>query len=84
MRRSLLVAAAIAVLFAPAALHAQRPVSIGIAGGASIPSGDLRDGVDVGWHALATIAVSTLMQRLSPMPISRRARQRSTSRIVCR
>ena len=64
MRRSLLVAAAIAVLFAPAALHAQRPVSIGIAGGASIPSGDLRDGVDVGWHALATIAVSTLMQPL--------------------
>jgi hypothetical protein len=64
MRRSLLVAALVAAPLAPASLHAQRPVSIGIAGGASFPSGDLRSGVDVGWHALATIAVSTLMQPL--------------------
>ena len=52
------------VLLGPTSLMAQRPVSIGVAGGASIPSGDLREGVDVGWHALATIAVSTLMQPL--------------------
>jgi hypothetical protein len=64
MRHSLLVAASIGVLFAPTSGTAQRPVSIGIAGGASIPSGDFREGVDVGWHALATIAVSTLMQPL--------------------
>jgi hypothetical protein len=64
MRRSLLVAVATAVLFAATSLPAQRPISLGIAGGASIPSGNLRDGVDVGWHGLATIVVSTLMQPL--------------------
>ena len=64
MRRSRLVMALAAVLFGPALLTAQRPVSLGLAGGASIPSGDLREGVDVGWHALATISVSTLMQPL--------------------
>ena len=64
MRRCTLVMALAAVLFGPALLGAQRPVSIGIAGGASIPAGNLREGVDVGWHGLATIAVSTLMQPL--------------------
>ena len=60
---SILVAGATAlVLVATAA--AQRPVSLGLAGGASIPSGTLRDGVDIGWHGLATIAVSSLMQPL--------------------
>ena len=43
---------------------AQRPVSLGLGGGVSIPSGQFRDGADIGWHALATIAVSTLMQPL--------------------
>ena len=64
MGRSILVAVVTGVLIAPASLLAQRPVSIGLAGGASIPSGDLREGVDVGWHGLATIVVSTLMQPL--------------------
>jgi opacity protein-like surface antigen len=64
MRPSMLIGALVGVLVAPTALVAQRPVSIGIAGGASIPAGDLRDGVEVGWHGLATIAVSTLMQPL--------------------
>jgi hypothetical protein len=64
MRRSILVPALVGALFAPYSVVAQSAVSIGIAGGASIPSGDLRDGVEVGWHALATIAVSTLMQPL--------------------
>jgi hypothetical protein len=64
MRPSMLIGALVGVLVAPTALVAQRPVSIGIAGGASIPAGDLRDGLDVGWHGLATIAVSTLMQPL--------------------
>ena len=64
MRRCGVVIGFAAGLLGPAPLMAQRPVSIGIAGGASIPSGELREGVDVGWHALATIAVSTLMQPL--------------------
>lgn len=64
MRPSVLAAALVCLLAAPALLPAQRPVSLGIAGGASIPTGDLRDGVDIGWHGLATIAVSTLMQPL--------------------
>jgi hypothetical protein len=64
MRRSILAMALAGALFGPTFLPAQRPVSLGIAGGASIPSGELRDGVDVGWHGLATIAVSTLMQPL--------------------
>jgi hypothetical protein len=64
MRRSILLLASIGALVAATSVAAQRPVSIGLAGGASIPSGDFRDGVDVGWHALATIAVSTLMQPL--------------------
>jgi hypothetical protein len=64
MGRSLRFAATVLVLFAAGSLEAQGPVSIGIAGGASIPAGDLRNGVDVGWHALATIAVSTFKQPL--------------------
>jgi hypothetical protein len=64
LRPSWLIGALVGLLVAPTALVAQRPVSIGIAGGASIPAGDLRDGVEVGWHGLATIAVSTLMQPL--------------------
>ena len=64
MRRSLLVAAVTGALLVPASLPGQRPVSIGLAGGASIPAGGLRDEVEVGWHALATIVVSTLMQPL--------------------
>jgi hypothetical protein len=64
MRRSTLVTILVAALVGPTSVSAQRPVSIGIAGGASIPTGDLRNGVDVGWHGLATIAVSTLMQPL--------------------
>lgn len=64
MRRSTLVATSIGALVAVSPIAAQRPVSIGIAGGASIPSGNLRDGADVGWHGLAAIVVSTLMQPL--------------------
>jgi hypothetical protein len=43
---------------------AQRPISIGLGGGVSIPEGDLRDGVTTGWHALGTVAVGSLMQPL--------------------
>ena len=64
MRRWMIVAAGSAVLATTSPLAAQRPVSLGLAGGASFPEGDLSDGVKTGWHALATIAVSTWMQPL--------------------
>ena len=45
-------------------LDAQRPLFVGVAGGVSIPEGDLGDGVEPGWHALVTLGVSTHMQPL--------------------
>jgi opacity protein-like surface antigen len=42
----------------------QRPIFIGLAGGVSLPQGDLSDAVNTGWHALGTIGLSTLMQPL--------------------
>jgi hypothetical protein len=42
----------------------QRPISIGLAGGVSLPQGDLARFVNTGWHALGTFALSTLMQPL--------------------
>ena len=64
MRRWTLVAACCTFLPAVSPLEAQRPISIGIACGVSIPASDLRDGVDAGWHALGTVSLSTLMQPL--------------------
>jgi opacity protein-like surface antigen len=65
MRRWLLAGACASIVSAVAPLEAQqRPVSIGLAGGVSFPQGDLADGVNTGWHALGTIALSTLMQPL--------------------
>ena len=63
MRRWLLAAVCPVVMSSGASLEAQqRPISVGLAGGVSLPQGDLADGVDTGWHALATIGLSTLMQ----------------------
>jgi opacity protein-like surface antigen len=45
-------------------LEAQRPISVGLAGGVSLPQGDLADGVNTGWHALGNLWLSTLMQPL--------------------
>jgi len=42
----------------------QRPISIGLAGGVSLPQGDLARDANTGWHALGTLALSTLMQPL--------------------
>lgn len=64
MRRSILAIASALVLSPAGALLAQRPVSVGLAGGVSVPQGDLRDGASTGWHGLATISLSTLMQPL--------------------
>lgn len=59
MRRILaagLVAMALATGSATA--HAQRRTSVGFAAGASIPVGDLGDGVSTGFHVLGTLSVS--------------------------
>ncbi len=65
MRRWVLAAACVTVAFSATPLAAQqRPISIGLAGGVSFPQGDLADGANTGWHALGTIALSTLMQPL--------------------
>lgn len=64
MRRWLFAAVWLGVTSSPASLEAQRPISVGLAGGVSLPQGDLADGANTGWHALGTIALSTLMQPL--------------------
>jgi hypothetical protein len=64
MRRWIL-AAWVGVACSVTSLEAQqRPISVGLAGGVSLPQGDLSDAVNTGWHALGTIALSTLMQPL--------------------
>src|SRR5918999_3958824 len=65
MRRWILAAVCAGVTSSVGPLEAQqRPISIGLAGGVSLPQGDLADGANTGWHALGTIALSTLMQPL--------------------
>jgi opacity protein-like surface antigen len=64
MRRWLFAAVWLGVTSSPASLEAQRPISVGLAGGVSLPQGDLADGANTGWHALGTIGLSTLMQPL--------------------
>jgi hypothetical protein len=58
MRAFILTVAALVPLNA---LAAQRPIAIGIAGGLSAPQGDVRDGSDLGWHALGTLSLSSPM-----------------------
>jgi hypothetical protein len=43
-------------------LGAQRALTLSLAGGGSIPVGNFADGASAGWHALASIGLSTLMQ----------------------
>jgi hypothetical protein len=64
MRHWILAAVWSTVLWPGALLEAQRPISIGVGGGVSIPQGDFRDAVYTGWHAMGTIALSTPMQPL--------------------
>jgi opacity protein-like surface antigen len=60
--RHLVGAGVLAIL--PALAEAQRPLTVTLAGGASFPSGNLADAAGTGWHALAGLGVSTLMQPL--------------------
>jgi hypothetical protein len=64
MQRWLRSGILLSVVVLAATARAQAPVSIGVAGGVSLPSGDFGDAANTGWHALGTIGVSTLMQPL--------------------
>lgn len=63
MKRSLLSIAVVGAL-ATSSASAQRPVTLSLAGGASLPVGGLRDDANAGWHGLAALALSTYMQPL--------------------
>ena len=58
--RVLVVALALAAF--PLAASAQRAWSVGLGGGASFPLGRFSEGSTTGWHGLATLGWSTLMQ----------------------
>jgi hypothetical protein len=64
MRRWIIVVAALGVFTHATNAAGQRPITFGVAGGVSVPEGDLRDGANTGWHALGTLMLSSLMQPL--------------------
>ena len=53
--RSLLAGVGVALALAAAPAQAQAQVSFGLAGGATIPSGDLNDRQNLGYNGLATL-----------------------------
>lgn len=56
MRRRVIVVLAAAGALAPAGrLHAQRPVTVGVGGGVSLPQGRFGDAADPGWRALGAL-----------------------------
>ena len=63
MRPSLIALACVAAAL-PCPASAQRVISLGVAGGISVPQGSLGDGASTGWHALGTVVVGTPMQPL--------------------
>lgn len=64
MRRLVLAAVLWSILSWLTPLAAQRPISIGLGGGASMPAGAFGSGVNTGWHALGTLVVGVPMQPL--------------------
>ena len=58
MKRSIFGAAALALVLSASAVQAQRPVSIGIALGATMPTGDFGDFAELGYHGMATLGFS--------------------------
>ena len=64
MNRAWLSTIASAALVISSSAEAQRPLSLSLAGGASLPAGRFGDDADIGWHALASIGLSTHMQPL--------------------
>jgi hypothetical protein len=61
MRRWILAAVCFGVVSSVAPLEAQSPISIGVAGGVSLPQGDVDDDVNTGWHALVTAELASPM-----------------------
>lgn len=70
MKRSLFAAALVGIALVPFTAHAQRhsssassvkPLSIGIAGGASLPTSDLSNVAQTGWNVTGTVAYHTTM-----------------------
>lgn len=56
MKRSILGAAALALVLSASTVQAQKPMSFGIALGASKATGDGSDQINLGYHVLGTIA----------------------------
>ena len=50
------------VVVSASAVGAQRPLSLHVAGGVSMPTGAFGDAASPGWHALAGVALGSLMQ----------------------
>jgi hypothetical protein len=61
MRRWIFAAACFGVVAFAAPLEAQGGISFGLGGGVSLPEGDLADGVNTGWHGLATAELADPM-----------------------
>lgn len=62
MHRPIALALLLAIVTPATGASAQRPVTLTVGGGASLPVGAFADGVGTGWHALAGLGVSSLMQ----------------------
>jgi hypothetical protein len=60
MKRRIFMLAAL-VVAAPVAVSAQSPWSFSLAGGVSLPTARFADNASVGWHALASIGLSSFM-----------------------
>ena len=60
MRRTVLgvVAAVLALTVSSTVVHAQNPMTFGIAAGATFPTGDLGEGANTGFHGLVTLGVT--------------------------
>ncbi len=58
MKRSIFGAAALALALSASTVQAQRPFSVGVALGATVPTGDLGDGVKTGYHAMLSLGFS--------------------------
>jgi hypothetical protein len=61
MKRIFLAGLVLATITATAA-QAQKKVALNLAAGVTLPQGDLADRVDMGWHALATVNLSSPTQ----------------------
>ena len=61
MRGWMAAAACLSVVASAAPLGAQSPISLGLGGGASLAEGVLADGVNTGWHGLATAELASPM-----------------------